>query len=163
MTVGTVATDKKIPSAGMSQVIFIAGPEQARCVVGSCIALTLYHPRQRLGALAHIVLPDSGGRDAPPGKFADTAIPFMVEQLAEQGANTAGLVAKICGGASMFGPSGPIQIGIKNIKAVSELVKHLGIPVVGEHVAGSKGRRVTFDSETGNVVIDISGEPCVAL
>ncbi len=36
--------------------------------------------------MAHIVLPESAGRDGAPGKFADTAVPHMLELLREQGA-----------------------------------------------------------------------------
>ena len=87
----------------------------------------------------------------------------MVDTLAKQGANAAGLVATISGGASMFGAGGPIQIGIKNVKAVTEMVTQLRIPIVGEHLAGAKGRRITFDSETGKVSVDMVGESTIIL
>ncbi len=60
---------------GMGQIAAGGPPQKMRAVVGSCIALALYHPRLKRGVMAHIVLPDSAGRDGTPGKFADTAIP----------------------------------------------------------------------------------------
>ncbi len=159
MSSGTLVDEKTISTAGMAQIIFLTRPEQARAVVGSCIALTLFHSRRGLGALGHIVLPNSTGRPGSPGKFADTAVLHMVETLKKDGANTAGLVAKICGGASMFGPPGPLQIGKENAEAVACQLRKLGIRIVGEHLAGSKGRRATFDCETGQVTIEIVGKP----
>jgi len=163
MTATTLAVKVKIPSAGMSGIIFMSKPDQACCIVGSCIALTLYHPRTGKGALAHIVLPQSLDRKGPPGKFADTAIPHMVETLAASGANQAGLVAKICGGASMFGASGPIKIGVQNAEAVRKLLGELHIPIAGEDLEGPKGRRVTFDSQTGDIAVEIAGQPPLTL
>jgi len=163
MTATTLLNRKTIPSAGMSEIIFTTKLDQACCIVGSCIALTLYHSRLGKGALAHIVLPRSVDRTGPPGKFADTAIPHMVDMLAAEGANQAGLVAKLCGGASMFGIEGPIKIGLQNAEAVKKLLAELGIPIVGEDLAGPKGRRVVFDSQTGELTIEIVGQPATTL
>ena len=163
MTATTLAEKVKIPSAGMSEIIYVNKPEQACCVVGSCIALSLYHPRSGKGALAHIVLPKSLDRKGPPGKFVDTAIPHMLENLAANGANQAGLVAKFCGGASMFGANGPIQIGIQNAEAVRKLLGELRIPIKAEDLEGPKGRKVTFDSQTGEMTVEIVGQPTVTL
>ena len=143
----------------MAQIVFLTRPEQARAIVGSCIALTLFHRGRGLGALGHIVLPDSTGRPGSPGKFADTAVPHMVETLNKDGANTAGLVAKMCGGASMFGPGGPLKIGNENAEAVARQLRRLGISIEGEHLLGTKGRRVTFDCETGRLTIEIVRQP----
>ncbi len=159
MTAGILTKQEMIPSVGMSEIIFLTKLEQASCVVGSCIALTLYHPRSGIGALAHIVLPKSLDRNGKPGKFVDTAVPHMLDTLAKKGADTAGLVAKIFGGASMFGPRRPIQIGDENMQAVTELLKQLSIRIAGEHLGGSKGRRITFDCQTGQVTVEIFGEP----
>ena len=70
---------------GMGQIAAGGPPQIMRAVVGSCIALSLYHSRLKRGAMAHIVLPAASGRDGTPGKFADTAIPKMLEMLKECG------------------------------------------------------------------------------
>ncbi|HIE96096.1 MAG TPA: chemotaxis protein CheD [Fuerstia sp.] len=150
--------DRKPPTVGMSQIVFLEQPETAHSVFGSCIALTLFHARMKLGAIAHIVLPRSSGREGQPGKFADTAIPYMLTQLTARGARGSGLVPKLCGGASMFG-GGPIQIGEENVTAVEALLKEARIPIVGRHLGGKKGRRVTFDCATGDATIEIVGQP----
>jgi chemotaxis protein CheD len=163
MTTDTLTRPAKVANAGMSQIVFLAAPEQARSVVGSCIALTLYHRHTGLGALGHIVLPKSEGRGGPPGKFVDTAIPYMIQTLGEEGAASSGLVAKICGGAAMFGPKGAMQIGANNIEAITELLAEERISIGGVHFGGEKGRRVTFDCETGKVTIDVAGKPSTIL
>ena len=145
----------------MAQVALLERGDLAKAVLGSCIGLVLYHPGKRAAAVAHIVLPRGENRPGPPGKFADTAIPYMVAQLLERGAARAGLIAKLAGGANMFGSGGPIQIGRENQAAVKEILKELRISIAGEHLAGTKGRRITFDSLTGELQVDVAGEPSI--
>lgn len=148
---------------GMGQIVVLSRPETAYAVLGSCIGLTLYHQRLHVGAMVHIVLPRSSERSGVPGKFADTAIPHMLERLSEHHVFPAGLVAKITGGASMFAATGAMQIGDSNHEEVRRLLADLRIPIAGEHVGGSKGRKVTFETETGRLTIDQVGEPSEVL
>ena len=57
---------------------------------------------------------------------------------------TSGLTAKLAGGANMFNGSGPLQIGDANAEAVAAALKEAGIPVAGQDVGGTRGRRVEF-------------------
>ena len=52
-----------------------------RTLVGSCVGLALHDRRQRIGGLAHIVLPRAAGATDHPAKFVDTAIPALLAQL----------------------------------------------------------------------------------
>jgi len=146
-------------SVGMGQVALATAPVCLNAVLGSCIGVTLYHRPLKLGALAHVVLPDSAGRPAAPGKFADSAIPYLIQQMESKGASRHQLVAKIAGGACMFGATGPMQIGEANIKAVTQALSKLGVRVQAQEVGGAKGRRVTLDCATGKVSVQIVGEP----
>ena len=153
------ATNKET-LVGMGQIAAGRAPERMKAVLGSCVGLVLYHPRLKTGVMAHIVLPDSAGRgDGKPGKFADTAIPEMVEQLTKLGAPAHGLTAKFAGAANMFGSSGPLQIGDANVKAVLEAINSAGARVAGQDVGGTKGRRVTFDCTSGEMTVECAGQP----
>jgi chemotaxis protein CheD len=148
---------------GMGQIAAGAPPQTMKAVVGSCIALALYHPRLRRGAMAHIVLPDSAGRDGAPGKFANTAVPRMLELLRELNAPAACLTAKLAGGANMFGSAGPLQIGDANIGAVAHSLRAAGIRIAAQDVGGNRGRRVTFDCEGGAMIVESAGQPTKTL
>ena len=108
-TTAPYGTNRK--DVGMGQIVVAEAPTRIVTVLGSCVGVSLYYPRLRLGALGHIVLPRSNGTATNPGKFADTAIPHMLQLLAEHGAKPGALIVKIAGGACMFGASGPMQIG----------------------------------------------------
>jgi chemotaxis protein CheD len=142
---------------GMGQIAAGEAPQRMRAILGSCVGLALYHSKCRTGAMAHIVLPDSAGRDGAPGKFADTAVPSMLQLLRRQGLTPAGMSAKLAGGANMFNGSGPLQIGNTNIEAVRKALKAAGIPIVGEDVGGAHGRRIEFDCSNGNLTVQGAG------
>lgn len=148
---------------GMGQIAVARNSTRLTAVLGSCIGVTLFHPRLRIGAMGHVVLPRANGQATTPGKFADTAVPHMVQVLLHEGANVGALVAKITGGACMFGGNGPLQIGLSNVEAVEAALAAAGIRLAGRDVGGSKGRRVVFDAATGNLTIETAGGPAKTL
>lgn len=156
----TTATTDTVSATmvGMGHIALCKHPEHFKSILGSCIGLVIYHPRLKVGAMAHIVMPDAAGRSGPPGKFADTAIPHMLHLLRDSGAPMRGLVAKFAGGSNMFGTGGPMQIGEKNAQAVARGLQVAGIEVYGQDTGGKKGRRITFCCDTGIMALNCAGE-----
>jgi chemotaxis protein CheD len=144
---------------GMGQILLDRKPTCLTAVLGSCVGVALYHPRWRIGALGHVVLPDAGERTAPPGRFANTAIPRMLQLLEQEGAGRLGLLAKIAGGACMFGTGGPMQIGEANVQAVLRALQAAGVPLAGKDVGGTNGRRIALDCDTGQLAVDSVAYP----
>lgn len=72
--------------------------------LGSCVGIAIYDNINKIAGLAHIMLPDSSGftNQSNPLKFADKAIPILIEKLKQNGAQQRYLKSKIAGGASMF-------------------------------------------------------------
>jgi len=113
--------------------------------LGSCIGLTLYDPNLRVGAMVHIMLPESAGRTDRPGKYADTAVPLLVKELNTLGCKNRSIIAKMAGGASMFEYFGTnLNIGERNAEKVRVLLKESHIHLLAEDVGGKVGRSVTF-------------------
>ena len=113
--------------------------------LGSCIGLTIYDPNLKLGAMVHIMLPESAGRKDRPGKYADTAIPLLVNELSALGCKNRSIIAKIIGGACMFEYFGTnLNIGERNAEKVRILLKEHHIALAAEDVGGKVGRSVTF-------------------
>jgi chemotaxis protein CheD len=158
MAVATLIDVRTTALVGMGDTVSLRDSEAARSVVGSCAGLMIYHLRLKVAAVAHIVLPEAVGRSGVPGKFADTAIPYMVDLLRKLGAERASLVAKVAGGAQMFGATGPLRIGDANVHAVTAILSELRIPLQGKSVGGAKGRKLTFHCDSGEITVDIAGE-----
>jgi chemotaxis protein CheD len=163
MTDCTLLEATQTMNVGMGQASVGGAECTLQSVLGSCIGLVLHHPRMKYAAMAHVVLPDSAGRDAFPAKFADTAVPHLIAELAKLGVPSSGLVAKIAGAASMFGVTGPMQIGESNIAAVRKALQKAGLPIMGENLGGNKGRRVQLNCVSGTYTIEILGQPVVKL
>jgi len=144
---------------GMGQMLISPTPAILTAVLGSCVGVAIHCPRLRLGGLAHVVLPRSSGQASWPGKFADVAIPAMIEELEKLGAPRTSLVAKIAGGACMFGNGGPLRIGATNVEAVLQTLDQARIPLLGQDVGGNKGRRVRLHSADGVMVVEMMGCP----
>jgi len=123
--------------------------------LGSCIGLTLYDPNLRVGAMVHIMLPESAGRTDRPGKYVDTAVPLLVKELVALGCKNRSIVAKIAGGASMFEYFGTnLNIGERNAGKVRILLQEHNIQLAAEDVGGKFGRSVTFlPADDGKVTI----------
>ena len=129
------------------------------CVgLGSCIGLALVCRRGRACGLAHIVLPDSGGREADrPAKFAERAVPALIAALGPLGVQPHSIDALLVGGAQMFSTSTTMEIGARNEEAVRAALLSAGIPVTATATAGSVGRTVRVHVATGTVTVREAG------
>jgi len=81
----------------------------------------------------------------------------MLKLLSQAGVPSSGLLAKLAGGANMFGHSGPLQIGAANGDAVARALAGAGIRVVAQDIGGKQGRRVSLNCSTGDMAIEIAG------
>lgn len=126
--------------------------------LGSCVALAVWHPETRRGVLCHIVLPE--GKPAPgdpPARYACPAIDWALDTLGRVPAPE--LVIKLAGGASVL----PVQhvplldIGRRNIDAVSRGLARRGLQVAAEDTGGNSGRTVFFRLADGGLMVRTTG------
>jgi len=130
--------------------------------LGSCVGIAIFDRDMGFGGLAHIMLPDSSqfNKITNVVKFADLAIPLLVEGMIKKGAKLRNMKAKIAGGASMFNFSDKsiiMDIGNRNSIAVKNALKILSIPLVAEDLGGNKGRTLIFDTTSGLLTIRTVG------
>ena len=128
--------------------------------LGSCIGLALLDRGAAVAGLAHVVLPAAEGRDGAPGKFADTAVPVLLDGLLGIGARKARLEAVLVGGASMFSLGGSgLEVGQRNEAAVREQLQRLRVPVAAADTGGGHGRTVRVSLAAGTVTSKAAGDP----
>ena len=133
--------------------------------LGSCIGLALVCRHGRACGLAHVMLPESNGRDGRErvGKYADRAVPTLLERLAVLGARPATLEAALVGGAQMFRGVTGMEIGARNEAAVRAALAQVGIPVTAAATAGTLGRTIRVHVATGTVTVREAGAQEVTL
>ena len=122
--------------------------------LGSCVGIALYDAINKIGGLAHIMLPDSTQARSTenPAKFADTALPLMLEEMIKMGALKNRITAKIAGGAQMFtfaNATDVMRIGERNSEAVRMLLKKMDIRILADDTGGNYGRTVELKIDTG--------------
>jgi chemotaxis protein CheD len=137
------------------------------CVgLGSCVAVTMFDPAAGVGAMAHMVLPDSSMGRGGGTKFVDVAVPLLYETMREQGALGRRMRVCLAGGSQMLAsatPAGAVNIGQRNAEAAREWVTRLGLTVSAEHLGGNRGRTVRLVVGNGRVTVAVAGEPEVEL
>jgi chemotaxis protein CheD len=140
----------------MAELKVEAKPAELVSCVGSCIAICIYDQSSRVGGMAHIMLPQASicPKDNLPAKFADTAVPELVKAITRHKSGCV-LYAKIAGGANMFPniKAYSLAIGARNIEAVKTALSLEKIPLRGEDVGGTCGRRVSMNAATGSVIV----------
>lgn len=129
--------------------------------LGSCIGLCIFDPVLKLGCMAHIMLPDSGAKTTSDlGKYADTAVPYVINQMIARGAQKYRLRAAIAGGAQLFNLNGAtdrFDIGKRNAEAVKGLMTKAGLRLIAEDIGGNCGRTVVFDVNKGDITVRLVG------
>lgn len=145
---------------GMSDLVVAKGPAIYTCLgLGSCIGFCALDPRADISAMIHIMLPESFP-DKPVdklGKFANTALPAMLEKMLKMGADRSRIVTAYAGGAQVFrfgaAADSRLDVGNRNGIAVQGLTRALSLRVVASDTGGSNGRTVVFDSASGVIKV----------
>lgn len=148
-------------NVGVAQVKMGTSPAALRTILGSCVGICIYDRMKKIGGLAHILLPNDTSGGATPEKYADTAIPLLVNHLLKDGARKEFMSAKIAGGASMFKFDANItlgQIGNRNIEETRLILQKMGIPIVDEDVGGSVGRVIDFFLDDGRLKVKAANQ-----
>lgn len=147
-----------IINVGVGELAVSASPDVLKTILGSCVGIAIYSPRDNVGGLLHIMLPRLNNGDMNKTRYANSGIPELITIIeGKYGVNRRHMVAKIAGGANMFSfkkTAAPLfDIGPNNITAVRYCLNELKIPIIGEDVGLNYGRRVEFHIESGRMVI----------
>lgn len=138
-------------------------------VLGSCVSVTLYHPQTHLAGIFHAMLPNSKESKRVDGvfepcKFVDTAVELIYNEFRKRGVPNSEIVAKLFGGAFSMNQGakdqlrGIVDVGGKNVAQAKAAVDALGLTISKEHVHGERGRKLVFDTSTGEVWLKSLGK-----
>jgi chemotaxis protein CheD len=134
--------------------------------LGSCIGVAAYDPVAKVAGMVHVMLSDSTMSSAPgpAGKYADTAIPALVEAMVRLGAEPGRLVVKIAGGAQMFASGGGnLNIGARNAVAVRASLAAAKLRVKAADTGGTSGRTLELWVDDGRTTVRTAGKEAVPL
>ena len=154
---------KKTVIIGLAEMSVEKAPNRITTLgLGSCVGVTLYDRVSKIGGMVHIVLPEGGNTPgAVPAKYADTAVNALLNEMLRAGANRSTIVAKMAGGAHMFGKIGVgdgLKVGDRNAYKSKLAILKLHIPIVAEDLGGTYGRTIELDTEDGSLLIKTVGK-----
>ena len=130
---------------------------QIRTILGSCVSITLWHPRLHIGGMSHFLLPTRAvpvAGQVLDGRYGDEALQWMMKDLQASGVNPKQCQAKIFGGGNMFpgqARASGIAVGRRNGEAARQLLQNEGIEVVSESLFGVGHRQIIFNVSNGDV------------
>ena len=126
-----------------------------RTLLGSCVAVTIWHPVRKLGGMCHFLLPSRTRKpgDELDGRYGDEALEAMVNLLRATGTSPSEYQAHLCGGADTMpeGTSLSFNVGERNIEQGFSLVDRYGFEIQGVDVGEDVPRTVTLVLATGEV------------
>lgn len=140
-----------------------SSPSHLTALLGSCVGIALYDPGTKVGGLAHVMLPSADRGSGENSKFADTAVPALLESLSRMGGSRKRVVAKIAGGANVLKVGervGRLHIGRANIESATRALGEHGVEIVWQDTGGTVARRMLVDLDSFDVTIKwVMGTP----
>ncbi len=131
--------------------------------LGSCVAVTFYHPKTQSGIMAHVVLPARDKSEALTpklkGKYANFAVEELVNWLKRNKIPLNEVQVKLVGGAKMFKNtvSDVLNISDRNIESINQELAKYNLKASKTELGGHKGRSIFFNLENGEIKIFHAG------
>lgn len=127
-----------------------------RTLLGSCVALTMWHPQRRLGAMSHFMLPSRAteARDCLDGRYGEESILMFLAAAKKHDTDPKDYQIKLFGGGNMFphvDVSKGLQVGARNVARARERLAKSGLTMVAEHSGETGHRIVMLDNWSGRV------------
>ncbi len=127
---------------------------ELKTLLGSCVAMTLWHPRKHLLGMCHITLPGNPADTDP--KYATGAMKYFLQAIADSGTQPEEFIVGIYGGGKMVSVDDPpsmLDIGNRNAQALLKLVGEYRFRLRDMDLLDSKYRHISLNPEDGSITI----------
>jgi chemotaxis protein CheD len=130
--------------------------------LGSCIGVSIYDPKLKVGGLLHVMLPDSSidplKASSKPAMFMDTALPNLFRAATDLRVDKDRAQICVVGGAQIMDSSGVFNIGKRNYEALVSSLKEQGLHIHAQQVGGHVSRSMSLRLATGEVRLKVAGQ-----
>jgi len=120
---------------------FGGGSTRIHTLLGSCVAITLWHPVKHIGGMCHYLLPSRGlNQRSTEGHYADEAVQLFLTEIRKVYTRPEDYEVKLFGGGNMFESlghkSGPSSVSQNNIISGKNLLKEHGFASIKANDVG---------------------------
>ena len=133
-------------------IYFSKSPAVVRAVVGTCVAVCLWDRHMQHGGMNHFIRPWTRDIAQATPQYGNVATAALIKMLEDAGSKRENLVAQITGGGYPESAAGP-DLGAANVQVARDVLTRKGIRVASEDIGGSMGRKIVFDTCTGQLVV----------
>ncbi len=140
----------------IAEIVTTDRPVILKTTLGSCVGIVFHDCTNHIAGMVHIMLPKMPEKDTVISKYADTAIPALMEELISKfGAERKNIKASMIGGANMFNfkSDSILLVGDRNVEESRKILGGLGVPIVFEDIGGTRGKTVMFNNATGEIQV----------
>lgn len=136
---------------------FGRAPLRLSTLLGSCVALSLWHPGLRQGGMCHYLLPGAGkikGNGQADSRYAEAAFALLQQAVTRHGTRLHDYELGLFGGGNMFPDGGVVfggRVGQLNIEAAQRFLRQQGLRLRHQEVGGSGYHKVALDVASGRV------------
>ncbi len=135
---------------------FGGGYTRIHTLLGSCVAITLWHPVKHLGGMCHYLLPSRGrNQRLTQGHYTDEAIQMFLQHIKKSHTSPHDYEVKLFGGGNMFEAlkqnSNLINVSQNNIETGRKLLLQNGFTIKNTDVGGSQHRKIFLELWNGDV------------
>lgn len=135
---------------------FGGGYTRIHTLLGSCVAITLWHPSKHIGGMCHYLLPSRGlNQRLSQGHYADEAIELFSQQIKKAHTHPREYEVKLFGGGNMFKVLGHsnshVNVSKSNIEIGVSLLQMHGFTVKATDVGGMNYRKIYLELWNGDV------------
>lgn len=132
--------------------------EMSTFALGSCVGVTVYDPKVKVGGMLHAMLPTaainhSDAKPFLPGKFVDTGLTNLFRDVIALGGDKNRLEVRLAGGSEFLNSSRIFKIGDRNVAAVRAFLARRGIKLLAEDVGGTHARNLSLNLVAGKVIV----------
>ncbi len=134
-------------------------PSVVTTVLGSCISVTMFVVRLKLGSICHGLLPSCNKQFCPANctagaRYVDCSIMQMLKKLNRIGVKRSEIEVKVFGGAEMLGSDNDsINVGKQNAISAYRVIERHGLSLAASDIGGNWGRKILFYTYTGDVFL----------
>ena len=125
--------------------------------LGSCLGVTLYDPQEKIGGMAHCLLPlskaDTDKAKEKPAMFADTGVVALLEAVLALGAKKSRLIVKAAGCASPMDKNGRFKIGDRNLAVLRKVLWKNNMLMTADDTGGTHPRTMRLNIATGETTV----------
>ena len=139
------------------QIHFTTRPTVIKTLLGSCVAVVLWHPTRHIGGMCHFLLPN---RRRPPGaapdaRYGDEALELLVTAVNRHGTSPREYETHLYGGADTMPDRTGVKfnIGERNIEQGCVLIDQYGVDLQAVDVGDYVPRTVTLDMIGGHIEV----------